>query len=153
MQGTDLILTSNMETVLSKGRLNEISTKSKEDILAMSSLLNDFSVVSRDGSVKLERKDSNLYESSSSLAVIAILQDGSLSLDYIGDEGATVSSFDESSIKDAYDLITIVDSALQVQEDCARVFILYNFKEFFETNGLKDKLAKYVEEKGIYVAI
>lgn len=94
-----------------------------------------------------------MYDSPGSIVFTTIHEDASLSLNYIGQEEVSMGNISDKSIKDVYELLTIVNDALKVDEGCIRVFVIHNFKELFNDADLLSKFMDYVKQNNIYVAV
>lgn len=150
---SELLIEGSSEVRLVKGEISSVSKNDLKFLFEVAELKQDFTIYSRGIEFYLQRKDSNLYDSSGSIVFTTIHEDASLSLNYIGQEDVSMENISDKSIKDVYELLTTVNDALKVDEDCIRVFVAHNFKELFKDADLLSKFTNYVKQNDIYVAV
>lgn len=137
---------------LSEGEVVSVGSNNLRSISRIAELQDDFIITLGDGNFKLERLDSNLYDSSSSVVFVSILEDASLSVDYIGQDEVVIEDISDKVIEDAYSLLSIVNDAIRTPKECVRVFLIHNYNDLFKDEVLKGKFLDYVEENKIFVA-
>lgn len=150
---SELLIEGSSEVRLVKGEISSVSKNDLKFLFEVAELKQDFTIYCMGIEFYLQRKDSNLYDSSGSIVFTTIHEDASLSLNYIGQEEVSMENISDKSIKDVYELLTTVNDALKVDEDCIRVFVIHNFKELFKDADLLSKFMDYVNQNNIYVAV
>ena len=150
---SELLIEGSSEVRLVEGEISSVSKNDLKFLFEVAELKQDFTIYCMGIEFYLQRKDSNLYDSSGSIVFTTIHEDASLSLNYIGQEEVSMGNISDESIKDVYDLLTTVNDALKVDGDCIRVFIIHNFKELFKDADLLSKFMDYVNQNNIYVAV
>lgn len=150
---SELLIEGSSEVRLVEGEISSVSKNDLKFLFEVAELKQDFTIYCMGIEFYLQRKDSNLYDSSGSIVFTTIHEDASLSLNYIGQEEVSMGNISDESIKDVYDLLTTVNDALKVDEDCIRVFVIHNFKELFKDADLLSKFMDYVNQNNIYVAV
>ena len=150
---SELLIEGSSEVRLVEGEISSVSKNDLKFLFEVAELKQDFTIYCMGIEFYLQRKDSNLYDSSGSIVFTTIHEDASLSLNYIGQEEVSMENISDESIKDVYDLLTTVNDALKVDEDCIRVFVIHNFKELFKDADLLSKFMDYVKQNDIYVAV
>lgn len=150
---SELLIEGSSEVRLVEGEISSVSKNDLKFLFEVAELKQDFTIYCMGIEFYLQRKDSNLYDSSGSIVFTTIHEDASLSLNYIGQEEVSMENISDKSIKDVYDLLTTVNDALKVDEDCIRVFVVHNFKELFKDSDLLSKFMDYVKQNDIYVAV
>lgn len=150
---SELLIEGSSEVRLVEGEISSVSKNDLKFLFEVAELKQDFTIYCRGIEFYLQRKDSNLYDSPGSIVFITIHEDASLSLNYIGQEEVSMENISDKSIKDVYELLTTVNDALKVDEDCIRVFVIHNFKELFKDADLLSKFMGYVKQNDIYVAV
>lgn len=149
---SELLIEGRSIINLHKGVITSVSKDNLNYLFDVVELKEDFLIHEKGSGFYLERRESNLYDSKSSIAFTTIHEDASLSLNYIGQEEVSMENISDKSIKDVYELLTTVNDALKVDEDCIRVFVVHNFKELFKDSDLLSKFMDYVKQNDIYVA-
>ena len=139
-------------TQLSEGSVTVIGKDELGSILRVAELKDDFLVSKSHSDFYLERSDSNLYDSSSSIVFISLLEDASLSVDYIGREEVVIADLSNKTLDDVYTLLTTVNDAVSAPDGCVRVMVIYNFKDMFKDKDLLSKFMDYIKENNIFVA-
>lgn len=150
---SELLIEGRTMVNLHKGVVTNVGKDDLNYLFDVAELKEDFLSYEMGSDFYLERKESNLYDSKSSIAFTIIHEDASLSLNYIGQEEVGMENISDKSIKDVYELLTTVNDALKVDEDCIRVFVVHNFKELFKDSDLLSKFMDYVKQNDIYVAV
>ena len=150
---SELLIEGSSEVRLVEGEISSVSKNDLKFLFEVAELKQDFTIYCMGIEFYLQRKDSNLYDSPGSIVFTTIHEDVSLSLNYIGQEEVSMGNISDESIKDVYDLLTTVNDALKVDEDCIRVFVIHNFKELFKDADLLSKFMDYVNQNNIYVAV
>lgn len=150
---SELVIEGRTMVNLHKGVVTNVGKDDLNYLFDVAELKEDFLIYEMGSSFYLERRESNLYDSKSSIAFTTIHKDASLSLNYIGQEEVGMENISDKSIKDVYELLTTVNDALKVDEDCIRVFVIHNFKELFKDSDLLSKFMDYVKQNDIYVAV
>ena len=150
---SELLIEGSSEVRLVEGEISSVSKNDLKFLFEVAELKQDFTIYCMGIEFYLQRKDSNLYDSKSSIAFTTIHEDASLSLNYIGQEEVDMENISDKSIKDVHELLTTVNDALRVDEDCIRVFVIHNFKELFKDADLLSKFMDYVNQNNIYVAV
>lgn len=150
---SELLIEGSSEVRLVEGEISSVSKNDLKFLFEVAELKQDFTIYCRGIEFYLQRKDSNLYDSPGSIVFTTIHEDASLSLNYIGQEEVSMENISDKSIKDVYELLTTVNDALKVDEDCIRVFVIHNFKELFKDADLLSKFMDYVKQNDIYVAV
>lgn len=148
-----LTIEGNVATELSEGLVTVVGKDVLGSILRVAELKDDFRIVKSDSDFCLERWESNLYDSSSSIVFISLLEDASLSVDYIGQEEVVISDLSNKTLDDVYQLLTTVNDAVSTPDSCVRVMVIYNFKDMFKDNDLLSKFMDYIKENNIFVAV
>ena len=138
---------------LHKGVITSVSKDNLNYLFDVAELKEDFLIHEKGSGFYLERRESNLYDSKSSIAFTTIHEDASMSLNYVGQEDASLSDISNKTIENVYQLLTTVNDALNSSKDCARVFIIHNFKELFKDTDLLSEFMDYVKNNNIYVAV
>lgn len=149
---SELLIEGRSIINLHKGVITSVSKDNLNYLFDVVELKEDFLIHEKGSGFYLERRESNLYDSKSSIAFTTIHEDASLSLNYIGQEEVGMENISDKSIKDIYELLITVNDALKVDEDCIRVFVIHNFKELFKDADLLSKFMDYVNQNNIYVA-
>lgn len=149
---SELLIEGSSEVRLVEGEISSVSKNDLKFLFEVAELKEDFLIHEKGSDFYLERRESNLYDSKSSIAFTTIHEDASLSLNYIGQEEVGMENISDKSIKDVYELLTTVNDALRVDENCIRVFVIHNFKELFKDSSLLSKFMDYVNQNNIYVA-
>ena len=150
---SELLIEGSSEVRLVEGEISSVSKNDLKFLFEVAELKQDFTIYCMGIEFYLQRKDSNLYDSPGSIVFTTIHEDASLSLNYIGQEEVSMENISGESIKDVYELLTTVNDALKVGEDCIRVFVIHNFKELFKDADLLSKFMDYVKQNDIYVAV
>lgn len=150
---SELLIEGRSIINLHKGVVTSVGKDNLNYLFDVAELKEDFLIHEKGSGFYLERRESNLYDSKSSIAFTTIHEDASLSLNYIGQEEVSMENISDKSIKDVYELLTTVNDALKVDEDCIRVFVVHNFKELFKDSDLLSKFMDYVKQNNIYVAV
>ena len=150
---SELLIEGRTTVNLHKGVVTNVGKDDLNYLFDVAELKQDFTIYCMGIEFYLQRKDSNLYDSPGSIVFTTIHEDASLSLNYIGQEDISMENISDKSIKDVYELLTTVNDALKVDEDCIRVFIVHNFKELFKDLDLLSKFMDYVNKNNIYVAV
>lgn len=150
---SELLIEGSSEVRLVEGEISSVSKNDLKFLFEVAELKQDFTIYCRGIEFYLQRKDSNLYDSPGSIVFTTIHEDASLSFNYIGQEDVSMSDISDKSIEDVYQLLTTVNDALNSSKDCAKVFIIHNFKELFKDADLLSKFMDYVKQNNIYVAI
>lgn len=138
---------------LSEGSVTVVGKDELGSILRVAELKDDFLVSKSRSDFYLERSDSNLYDSSSSIVFISLLEDASLSVDYIGREEVVIADLSNKTLDDVYQLLTTVNDAVSAPNGCVRVMVIYNFKDMFKDNDLLSKFMDYIKENNVFVAV
>lgn len=150
---SELLIEGSSEVRLVEGKISSVSKNDLKFLFEVAELKQDFTIYCMGIEFYLQRKDSNLYDSPGSIVFTTIHEDSSLSLNYIGQEDVSMENISDKSIEDVYELLTTVNDALKVDEDCIRVFVIHNFKELFKDSDLSSKFMDYVNKNNIYVAV
>lgn len=150
---SELLIEGRSTINLHKGVITSVSKDNLNYLFDVVELKEDFLIHEKGSGFYLERRESNLYDSKSSIAFTTIHEDASMSFNYIGQEDVFMSDISDKSIEDVYQLLTTVNDALNSSKDCARVFIIHNFKELFKDADLLSKFMDYVNQNNIYVAV
>lgn len=150
---SELLIEGRTTVNLHKGVVTNVGKDDLNYLFDVAELKEDFLSYEIGSDFYLERKESNLYDSKSSIAFTVIHEDASMSLNYIGQEDVSMDDISDRDIENVYQLLTTVNDALNSSKDCARVFIIHNFKELFKDSDLLSKFMDYVNKNNIYVAV
>lgn len=150
---SELLIEGSSEVRLMEGEISSVSKNNLKFLFKVAELKQDFTIHCMGTEFYLQRKDSNLYDSPGSIVFITLHEDASLSLNYIGQEEVVMNDISDKSIEDVYELLTIVNDAIKVEEDCIRVFAIHNFKELFKDTDLLSKFTDYIKQDDMYVAV
>lgn len=150
---SELLIEGSSEVRLVEGEISSVSKNDLKFLFDVAELKEDFLIHEKGSDFYLERRESNLYDSKSSIAFTTIHEDASMSFNYVGQEDVSMSDISDKTIENVYQLLTTVNDALNSSKDCARVFIIHNFKELFKDTDLLSKFMDYVNQNNIYVAV
>lgn len=150
---SELLIEGSSEVRLVEGEISSVSKNDLKFLFEVAELKEDFLIYEKGSDFYLERRESNLYDSKSSIAFTTIHEDASMSLNYVGQEDVSMGDISDKTIENVYQLLTTVNDALNSSKDFARVFIIHNFKELFKDTDLLSKFMDYVNQNNIYVAV